>query len=109
MIRISIFYLNKEGSRFDTDYYINKHMPLSIEKQGNALKGVSVEIGMNGGNAQIRPLYIAMCHLLYESIDAFETAFSPHSDILMRDMINYTDIQPIYQVSEVAIYKLVGS
>jgi uncharacterized protein (TIGR02118 family) len=105
MIRISILYPNIENGRFDKDYYLNIHMPLSIEKQGEALKGISVEIGINGGNPETKPPYVAMCHLLYDSIESFWTAFTPHAELLTGDMINYTDIQPLYQVSEVSIYK----
>ena len=59
MIRISILYPNT--GRFDKDYYLNVHMPLSVEKQGEALKGISVEIGINvqapGHFDHIAPIY----------------------------------------------------
>ncbi|HLX92678.1 MAG TPA: EthD family reductase [Puia sp.] len=103
MVKISILY--PDTGRFDKDYYLDIHMPLSIEKQGDALKGISVEIGLNGGNAEVKPPCVAMCHLLYDSIEAFRTAFLPHAELLTADMINYTDIQPVYQISEVKIYK----
>lgn len=104
MIRISIFYPNKEEGRFDMDYYLNKHMPMSIEKQGKALKGISVETGCNENLPGTQTPYIAMCHLLYDSVKAFQTAFTPHAELLSKDMINYTNIEPIIQVSEVKIY-----
>ena len=104
MIRISIFYPNKEGGRFDTDYYINKHMPMSIEKQGTALKGISIELGLDDELPGTQTPYIAMCHLLYDSVEAFQLAFRPHAEELTRDMINYTNIEPVIQVSEVKIY-----
>ena len=31
MIRISILYPNVKGSRFDFEYYVQKHMPRSIQ------------------------------------------------------------------------------
>jgi hypothetical protein len=46
MVKISILY--PDTGRFDKEYYLNTHMPLSIEKQGNALKGISVETGIRG-------------------------------------------------------------
>ena len=30
MVKISIFYPNKPNSRFDMDYYLSKHMPMSL-------------------------------------------------------------------------------
>jgi len=42
-----------------------------------------------------------MCHLYFDSVEAFQTAFGPHSETIMGDIPNYTDLQPIIQVSEV--------
>jgi uncharacterized protein (TIGR02118 family) len=46
---------------------------------------------------------VALCHLVYESKAAFREAFAPHAELLMGDMINYTDIEPVFQVSEIRI------
>ena len=45
MIRVSILYPKKEGARFDVDYYVQKHMPRSIQllQASASLRGVSVE------------------------------------------------------------------
>ena len=29
MVKVSVLYPNKPGSRFDIEYYLNTHMPLS--------------------------------------------------------------------------------
>jgi len=47
--------------------------------------------------------YIAMCHFLFNSAEDFMAAFTPHAAVLQSDMPNYTDIEPIIQVSEVLI------
>jgi uncharacterized protein (TIGR02118 family) len=44
-----------------------------------------------------------MCHLYFDSIEAFQTAFGPQAQAIMGDIPNYTDIQPIVQISEVKI------
>ena len=46
MIKISILYPNT--GRFDMDYYLNTHMPHSIESlgKGKGYRGVSVERGL---------------------------------------------------------------
>jgi uncharacterized protein (TIGR02118 family) len=103
MVRITILYPRTEGKRFDVDYYLNVHMPMSIEKQGAAMKGVTVEIGASGVPQGTPPPFVAMCHFLYDSLDAFLAAFTPHAELLMGDMINYTDIESIVQISEVRI------
>ena len=43
MIKLSVFYPNDEGKKFDKDYYINTHMPLTIKLQGDAIKHVEVD------------------------------------------------------------------
>lgn len=102
MIKLSIFYPNIEGKKFDKDYYINTHIPLSVKLQDAAIKSVHVDFGISGLPGT-KPTYIAMCHFLYDSIEAFEAAFMPNAETLMGDMANYTDIETIIQFSEVKI------
>jgi uncharacterized protein (TIGR02118 family) len=107
MIKISILYPNQKGSRFDMHYYLNIHMPMSIEKLGAAkgFQGVSVERGLSGRVPDSEPLYIAMCHFLFDSLEDFMAAFTPHATVLQEDMPNYTDVEPTIQVNEVAIWR----
>jgi len=60
-----------------------------------------VEHGVGGAVAGAPPTYIAMGHLLFDSAEAFRAAWAPHAEAIMRDVPNYTTIQPILQVSEV--------
>jgi len=103
MIKISILYPN--SGRFDMDYYLNKHMPRSIEllSKGKGYRGVSVECGLGGAAPGSAPAYVAMCHYLFDTADDFMAAFMPHAAELQGDMPTYTDIEPIIQVSELAI------
>lgn len=105
MVRISILYPNTEGSRFDMDYYLRTHMPRSIELLSAApgFKGVSVEQGLSGGAPDSPPAYVAMCHFLFESVDAFLAAFMPNAAELQGDIPNYTDVTPTIQMSQVRI------
>jgi uncharacterized protein (TIGR02118 family) len=101
MIKVSVFYPNKEGSKFDMAYYLNSHIPMVQKKCGASLKGGSVDQGLSGPEPGSRPAFIAMAHLLFDSVQAFQGAFGPHADSIMADIPNYTDIQPILQISEV--------
>jgi len=105
MIKLSVLYPNLEEKKIDLEYYLKKHMPLSISKFGDALKGVSVDYGMNEGIPGTKAPYIAMAHFIFDSVGAFVEAFQPHAEILQGDIKNYTDVEPIYQISEVKIYK----
>ena len=46
MIKVSVFYPDREGSKFDMDYYCNSHIPMVREKLGPACKNVAVEQGI---------------------------------------------------------------
>lgn len=103
MIKISILYPNT--GKFDMDYYLNIHMPRSIEllSKGKGYRGVSVERGLGGASPSSAPAYVAMCHYLFDTAADFMAAFMPHAAELQGDMPNYTDIATIIQISEVAI------
>jgi len=101
MIKVSVFYPERAGSKFDMDYYCNTHIPMVREKLGAACKGAAVEQGMSGATPGSRPGFIAMGHLYFESVEEFQTVFGPHAEAIMAD--NYTDIQPTIQISEVKV------
>ncbi|QEH39173.1 EthD protein [Aquisphaera giovannonii] len=105
MIRISILYPNRDGSRFDFPYYVETHMPMSIGLLGAhpGYRGVSVERGLGGAEPGSRPAYVAMCHFLFDSLEDFLAAFMPNAPALQGDMPNYTDIEPVIQFNEVLI------
>ena len=101
MIKVSVLYPNEEGKKFDMDYYLNSHIPMLQEKLGAALKGGAVEQGLSGVELGSQATYVAMGHLLFDSVEAFQSAFGPHSEAIMGDIPNYTDTQPTIQISEV--------
>src|SRR5574341_1164474 len=103
MIKVSVLYPATEGSRFDMAYYCNKHIPMVRQKFGAALKGVSVDQGLGAGQPGVPAPFVAMGHLLFDSVEAFEAAFAPIAPALMGDIPNYTNIQPTIQISEVKI------
>src|SRR5471030_497799 len=103
MIKVSVLYPHSPSTTFDMTYYLEKHMPMVRQKLGSACKGVAVEQGLGGGSPGAPPTYIAMGHLLFDSADAFQSAFTPHAASIMGDIPNYTQIQPIIQLSEVKL------
>ena len=51
MIKVSVFYTNNEGSKFDMNYYCNSHIPMVRQKLGAACKGAAVEQGITGADS----------------------------------------------------------
>ena len=101
MIKVSVFYPKNDSSAFDMKYYVEKHIPMVRQKLGTACKGIAVEQGIAGGVPGSQPTYIALGHLLFDSIESFQAAFGPHATTIMADIPNYTDVQPVIQISEV--------
>lgn len=105
MVKISILYPNTSGTRFDMDYYIHVHMPMSLKclESHSGFRGVSVERGLGGPVPGLAPAHVVMCHFSFESTEAFLEAFLPHAEELQGDIPNYTDIEPVIQINEVLI------
>ena len=105
MVKISILYPNTPGSRFDVEYYVNKHMPRAIELLGAhpGYRGVSVEHGVSGGAPGTAATYVARCHFAFASAEDFMAAFMPHMAELQGDIPNYTDVSAVIQVNEVLL------
>jgi uncharacterized protein (TIGR02118 family) len=83
------------------DYYVNRHFPMVKETLGAACKGIAVEAGLGGPAPGSHPAYVAMGHILMDSVEAFQTAFAQHGAKFMADIPNYTAIEPVIQISEV--------
>lgn len=101
MIKVGVFYPYKEGVKFDMSYYLQKHLPMVKQKVGPALKAVSVEQGLSGGMPGAPMTYVAIGHLSFDSVEAFQVAFTPNAPEIMGDIANYTNVQPVVQISEV--------
>jgi uncharacterized protein (TIGR02118 family) len=101
MIKVSVMYPNSEGSTFDMRYYCETHIPMVQQKLGAALKGVAVDQGIGGEEPGSTAPYLALCHLLFDSVEAFQTSFAPHAEEFGEDIPNYTNTQPTIQISEV--------
>ena len=107
MTKISVLYPNHKGARFDVRYYLDRHVPRSIELLGShpGFKGVSVDCGAAGAEPGTDAPYVIMCHFLFDSVDHFRAAFTPHATTLQVDVPNYTDIQPLIQISDVLLWR----
>jgi uncharacterized protein (TIGR02118 family) len=103
MIKVSVFYPNGVGAKFDIDYYCNQHMSMVQEKCGSSLKGVGVEQGLGADAPGAPPQFLALGHLLFDSVEAFQQAFMPHAETIVADMPNFTNTRPSVQISEVRI------
>lgn len=67
---------------------------------GPALLGTSIDQGL-GGLAPGSPApQVVIARMSFESMEAFQAAFSLHGQTLMADIPNFTDIQPVIQIGQ---------
>jgi uncharacterized protein (TIGR02118 family) len=103
MIVFTVMYPYEPGRHFDMEYYCTEHLGLVKEKVGDALKDVSVEKGLSGAEPGSSATYAAVCHLKFDSIEDLATYMAPHDAAFRADLPNFTDITPVFQISEVVM------
>ncbi len=103
MIKVSVMYPNTPGTKFNHEYYRDKHMPMVKSRMGENCKFYTVDKGVAGGTPGAPATYVGMGHLYCDSVDAFQRGFGPHAKEIMGDIPNYTDIAPVVQISEVIV------
>jgi uncharacterized protein (TIGR02118 family) len=103
MIKISVYYAHGEGKTFDIDYYCKQHMSMVRGLLGDACKGIGVDHGLAGVTPGAPPTFVAIGHVLFDSVSDFQAAFGRHEAAIMGDVPNYTNIRPVMQISEVKL------
>jgi uncharacterized protein (TIGR02118 family) len=103
MVKVSVMYPNSAGVKFDMTYYVDRHMPMVGKLLGGALKSMNIDEGLAGGAPGAPAPYVAMCHLFFDSVGAFQAAFDQHSPAILADIPNYTNATPMVQISQVKL------
>jgi uncharacterized protein (TIGR02118 family) len=101
MIKVTVMYPNREGGAFDFAYWTATHLPLAAQLLGPALKGAGAEHGLTGPLPGSPAPYVAIAHLQFDSVDAFQSAFAPHAVAIMGDIPRFTNVNPTIQIGEV--------
>lgn len=101
MVKVTIMYPNGEGKTFDMKYYREKHMPMVAELMGDAMKKYTIDEGVGGRMPGDPAPYMAIGYLWFESVEAYGKAFGPVAGKIVGDIPNYTNVEPVLQVSKV--------
>lgn len=107
MVKISIIYPNRKNSWFDMDYYINRHLPVTIKFMSGrpGFRGLSVDKGLKSEFWNSKSIFIAQCNFLFDTEKDFFNAYKSHADKIKNDIKNYTDIKPVIQISRKMEFK----
>src|SRR5882672_7377143 len=103
MIKVSVMYPSRSDARFDHDYYRTKHLPLIKNRMGAALRYYTIDKGLADAVGKAPGEYVAMCHLLCNSVGEYRSSFGPHAKEIDGDIRNFTNVTPVVQISEVVV------
>lgn len=97
-------YPNTPGSRFDMDYYLNKHCPFAIKEftAAGAVK-IDVDCGVSGLMPGSPAPFHAIAYITVPDIATYQSLLANSAPKVMADIPNYTDVQVQVQVSEIAV------
>ena len=101
MIRVIVLYPAKEGVEFDFDYYTRKHMPLAasqLKDFGCIRTEVDRGLGTADGGST---LYVCIGYMYFENMEELQRGLVAHAEELMKDIPNYTNIEPQIQINEI--------
>jgi uncharacterized protein (TIGR02118 family) len=99
MICVMAVYPNREGSRFDIDYYATRHAAFArglLEPLGlTGLRIMAGEMALDDG----APAFWAVSEMTFTSRGAFDAAMAQCGAALFADAPHYTDVEPILQIA----------
>ena|SRR5690348_5451645 len=94
----TVLYPNKEGARFDVDYYLNTHIPMV-----SSLLGYSIEVRRGVSSMSGPARFLCVATIWVNSLDEFQSLMAKHGPQILGDVPNYTDIQPMLELQEVLL------
>lgn len=103
MITVNVLYRNSPSIKFNMNYYLDTHIGLVRKLLGAALKGVLVQQGTGGGAPGSLPEYAVITVLSFESMETFQKVFPPNAPAITSDIVNFTNVEPTIQFSDVRL------
>ncbi|MFY0673851.1 MAG: EthD family reductase [Bacteroidia bacterium] len=100
-VKVQVMYPQTDNSTFDIEYYTQKHLPMVGGLFGDLVKGLSIDKGISGPMPDSPKTYMVTANMLFDSAAEFSNAFAKHAPAILEDMPNYTNVEPVIQISEV--------
>lgn len=103
--KVAILYASGEGKTFDMDYYEKKHMPMVAGFLGKNLKFFEIDQGIAGRTSNEKAPFVAIGYFYIADVAEYNKAIAQNRDAIINDFKNYTNIQPVVQISEIKFIK----
>ena len=101
MFKVAILYPNGEDKTFDLDYYEKKHMPMVAGFLGKNLEFYEITNGIAGRTPNDKVPFVAIGYFYINDVAEYNKAIAQNRDAIINDFKNYTNIQPVVQISEI--------
>lgn len=101
LFKVAILYPNGEGKTFDMAYYENKHMPMVAGFLGKNLKFYEIDKGIAGRTPNDKVPYLAVGYFYIKDVAEYNKVIAQNRDAIVNDFKNYTNVQPVIQISEI--------
>ena len=105
MIRVTTLWPKTSDSHFDMDYYLSKHVPMTISKLQSL--GIPVAAEVDEGLGTLTPgepaPYAAIGYLLFENMEDLQKGLATHGAEIMGDIPNFTNVQPQIQIGNIVL------
>lgn len=101
MFKVTILYPNGDDKTFDMDYYEKKHMPMVAGYIGKNLQFYEIDKGVAGRTANDKVPFVAIGSFYILDVEAYNKAIAQNREAIIGDIKNYTNIQPVVQISEI--------
>ncbi|PWU02496.1 MAG: EthD family reductase [Bacteroidetes bacterium] len=101
MFKVTILYPGGDDKTFDMDYYEKKHMPMVAGFLGKNLRFYEIDKGISGRTPNDKPTYVAVGYFYITDVGEYNKAIAQNRDAVINDIKNYTNIQPVVQISEI--------
>jgi len=101
MFKVAILYPTGEDKTFDMDYYEKKHMPMVAGFLGKNLKFYEIDKGIAGRTPNDKAPFVAIGYFFIRDVAEYNKAIAQNRDAVIGDFKNYTNIQPVVQISEI--------
>jgi uncharacterized protein (TIGR02118 family) len=101
MFKVEILYPNGEDKTFDMDYYEKKHMPMVAGFLGKNLRFYEIDKGIAGRMPNDKVPFVAVGYFYINDVAEYNKAIAQNREAVVSDFKNYTNIQPVVQISEI--------
>jgi uncharacterized protein (TIGR02118 family) len=98
---ITVLYPNKDEVRFDFDYYRKSHASLILRLYGKGIEKYELRRGVSAPDGG-KPPYVATVTFWIGDQAAFDAAQAAHTQQLIDDVPNFTNVMPTIQIDEIS-------